>query len=900
VGTGATAGEIEPFLPTHMLEPDRTETVPTLPFPRNERDLAPGAVIGGRYEVRGYLGRGGHGTVYRVFDREVRREIALKLLDPERETPSALARLRREVQVARDATSPRLVRIFDLGTSPQGTYLTMELVEGPSLRDLLRQGPLPVEEAIRMAVQLFEGLAALHCLNIIHRDVKPGNVLLAGGVDAKLADFGLARRLDREDTQITRTEGLVGTLDYLSPEQILGKEAGKESDLYAAGLVLFEMLTGRLPQEAASELGRRLGPLQSAPDVRTLRREVPRWLAGVVSRLLEIRPADRYRSAEETLRDLTRRKRPREVRLRWLFAPAALALLLCLPQIRGLFIPSLQPTFSRLVPWGEDGIAAIDATGKTLWTKSGVTPEMAGKEAMARIEPGGPRLLAIVLAPKYAWGQEAMSKLSFLDPQTGRVLKEVRLPWGANFFPSDPPRFDLTWVKAIDLFHEGVDDLIVSYHHVPEAPSYAVLYSPTAHRARIVFYSVGGFHFQDAADLDGDGSPELIFKGINNGWNWVNGVAAVRLEPWPWTETTWHANPTASPDSVDDPSKERRLLWYAIIPRGHLEDSALTINKGRRELKIRYQSGKIWTLGFNGFPPGTPDAGRREEGRRETYRHLGEAERLRRAGALDLAMAEARAAHEAAKRAHEVWLSQYAERIEAKVLVDEGKVEEGEARFASLVARAEDASEVAYDAAVAFHLHGDLRRAASWYERGIGRGAALGAGKSKHEFLKGEVLALVEAKRYDEALAAVGRFGATYLAAYERTWYYREYVRWRAGERPQIESPRAQPNSTDLERYWDLEFDFAAGGDPRVLLSRVDRFLAERPETRAELMSLRAELLARLGRTKEAAESAEIGLERARVEVARSIIARGHLDLLALRARRLGEEARRTGLAGLS
>lgn len=884
-----------------MSEPDRTETVPTLPFPRKERDLAPGAVIGGRYEVHGFLGRGGHGTVYRVFDREVRREIALKLLDPERETPRTLARLRREVQVARDAASPRLVRIFDIGASPQGNYLTMELVEGLSLRDLLRQGPLPIEEAIRIAIQLFEGLAALHALEIVHRDVKPGNVLLAGGVDAKLADFGLARRLDREDTQITHTEGLVGTLDYLSPEQILGKEAGKESDLYAAGLILFEMLTGRLPQEAVSELGRRLGPLQKAPDVCTLRREVPRWLAGVVSRLLEIRPSDRYKSAEETLRDLTRRKRPREVRFRWFLAPAALALLLCLPQIRGLFIPHPQPTFSRLVPWGEEGIAAIDATGKTLWTKPGVSPEMAGKEAMARIEPGGPRLVAIVLAPKYVWGQEAMSKLSFLDPQTGRLVKEVRLPWGAKYFPSDPPRFDLTWVKAIDLFHEGVDDLIVSYHHVPEAPSYAVLYSPTADRARIVFSSVGAFHFQDAADLDGDGSPELIFKGINNGWNWVNGVAAVRLEPWPWTEDAWNVYPTASPDSADEPPKEQRLLWFAVIPRGNLENSSLTVDKVRRELKIRYQSGRIWTLGFQGFPPGTPEAGAREEGRRETYRHLREAERLRRAGALGSALAEARAAREAAERAHEVWLSQYAERIEAKILVDEGRIEEGEARFASLVARAEDASEVAYDAAVAFHLHGDLRRAASWYERGIGRGAAMGAGKSKHEFLKGEVLALVEAKRYDEALTAVDRFGTTYYPAWqEHLWLFREYVRWRAGERPQIESPRAQPNSTDLERYWDLEFDFAAGGDPQTLLSRVDRFLAERPETRAELMSLRAELLARLGRTREAAESAEIGLERARVEAPRSIIARGHLDLLAARARRLGEEARRAGLAGLS
>jgi serine/threonine protein kinase len=214
-----------------MLHDKRTETVPPLSPPRDELRLQPGTKIGERYEVRGLLGHGGHGTVYRVFDREVKREIALKLLDPDRETPNALSRLRREVRVARDAESPRLVRIFDIATSPEGTYLTMELVEGASLRELLRRGQLPVAEAARIAAQLFEGLATLHALPVVHRDVKPGNILLAGGSEVKLADFGLSRRLNAEETRITHTEGIVGTLDYLSPEQALGKETSPASDL---------------------------------------------------------------------------------------------------------------------------------------------------------------------------------------------------------------------------------------------------------------------------------------------------------------------------------------------------------------------------------------------------------------------------------------------------------------------------------------------------------------------------------------------------------------------------------------------------------------------------------------------------------------------------------------------
>ncbi len=769
---------------------DRTETVPTLPPPREERRLASGTLIGERYEIREFLGRGGHGAVYRVFDREVRREVALKLLDPEQESGSALARLRREIQVARDAMSPRLVRIFDIGTSPQGTYLTMDLVEGPSLRDLLRlKGALPVEEAIRIARELFEGLAALHDLSIVHRDVKPGNILLARGSEVKLADFGLARRLDREETQVTQTAGVVGTLDDLSPEQVRGKEVRKESDLYAAGLVLFEMLAGKLPHEAASDFGRFLGPLRRAPRVRTFRPEVPGWLAGIVARLLEARPGDRYPSAGAVLEDLAKRRNPPRGRL----LHVAVLVLLCLLPVGVLVSRAPQAAFSHLVPSGERGIAAVSATGEILWRKDGVDPEMVDRIALARITPGGPRLVAIVLEKPGEWLPDAVSTLSFLDPATGQTVKTVKLPSGAKYFPNDPPRYEVSSIRAVDLSRDGVDEVIVSYRHVPEAPSYTVLYAPQADRARVVFYASGGHRFQGAADLDRDGSPELLFTGINNGWNWVNVVSAVRVGPWPWTEAQWVAYPTASPDAAEEPLKEQNLLWYAVIPRGYLEDSALVIDERRRELRVRYQSGKVWTLGFNGFPPGTPGAPARESARRETYGHFREAERLRRAGALDAAMAEARAARETAMRTGDPWLPQYAERIEAKILAAQGKIQEAEARFASLMERVEDTPEVAYDAAVAFHLAGDLRRAVAWYGRGIGRDSAMGAGKSKHEFLKGEVLALVEEKRYEEALRAVDRFGATYPAVHGKLWLYREYVHWRAGERPVARSFRGSP-----------------------------------------------------------------------------------------------------------
>lgn len=834
-------------------------------------------MVADRYEIRERLGRGGHATVYRAFDRLLKDEVALKVVHPERDPERALARIRREVGVARESLSPHLVRVFELGESNGDIYLTMEILAGGSLRDRLRQGLLPLPEALRIAEAVLRGLAALHARGVVHRDVTPGNILFSETGEAKLCDFGLVRRMGGEETRVTLEGGILGTMGYLSPEQLLGKEVGPRSDLYALGVVLFEMLVGKLPYEAASELGLRLAAFATAPDVRRLRPEVPRWLAAVIARLLERRPADRFPSAEAALAVIGKRSVPPRYRLRRrLFRSAAILLL--------LVTPARRASFSHLIPAGETGITAIGTNGERLWTLPGVAPEVADRTARARITPGGPRLIATVLAKPGKWSPEAISTLAFIDPATGEVVKKADLPNGAAHFPNDPPRFSFASVKAVDLDRDGVDEVLVNYSHVPEAPFYTVLYAPRFDRARIVFYSRGGQDFQGAVDLDGDGSLELLFAGINNGWNWVNAVAAVRFDLHYMAEEDW-LPPAAAPDVTEHPAQERLLLWYAVVPRGHLQASSrLTIDEKRRELTVRYLSGKTWTLAFDGFPPeqaSDQDRTGRQEARRATYEHFREAERLRRAGMFDLAMSEAL---DSAKRARETWLAQYAERLQAKLLVSQGKPREAEARFASLAARAEDAPEVAYDAAVAFHLHGDLRRAVTWYARGIGRGSAGGAGKSKHEFLKGEVLALVEEKRYAEALAAVDRFNATY------SWNlptYREYIRWRAGERPEMNGAKVPSNWPDLDRYWALEFELAADGKPEEILQRVDSFLAERPETRAEALSLRAELLARLGRLGEAAEAARLALELARAERARSIIARGHLDLLEERARRI-------------
>ena len=275
------------------------------------RLFAPGTEIGRRYEVRGVLGMGGSAVVYEAFDRELKRRVALKVLRTDRTSEAALKRFRREVAIARDAAGSRLVRVFDIGQAGDTVFLTMELVEGESLRELLARGPLPPERAVEIGAEVLRALADLHALGIVHRDVKPGNILLATTGEVKLADFGLARHWEGTETRVTETEGLVGTVEYLSPEQALGDLLDARSDLYSFGVVLFEMLAGKVPLRGDSAIGTIVAHIrQEPPDVRRLRPQAPAWLAGVVTRLLAKDRERRYATAADVLADLGARKAP--------------------------------------------------------------------------------------------------------------------------------------------------------------------------------------------------------------------------------------------------------------------------------------------------------------------------------------------------------------------------------------------------------------------------------------------------------------------------------------------------------------------------------------------------------------------------------------------------------------
>jgi serine/threonine protein kinase len=260
-----------------------------------------------RYELRERIGQGGGSAVYRAIDHRLGREVAVKVLGAELASdPAFVERFRREARAAASLSHPNIVAVHDWGERDGSYHIVMELVAGNDLKsEIRRRGPLPEAEALRIALQIASGLDAAHRRGVIHRDLKPQNVLLDANGPVKVADFGIARVVGQ--TQLTRTDELFGTVHYVSPEQAEGKPADERSDLYSLGIVLFEMLTGTLPFEADTPIAVASMHLRAPPPpLRTIRPELSHQTETVVLRALEKDPARRYQSASAMRDDLDR------------------------------------------------------------------------------------------------------------------------------------------------------------------------------------------------------------------------------------------------------------------------------------------------------------------------------------------------------------------------------------------------------------------------------------------------------------------------------------------------------------------------------------------------------------------------------------------------------------------
>lgn len=252
-------------------------------------------LLGGRYRLDAVLGRGGMAAVWRGVDIRLDRSVAVKVLDGAALIdPAAVERFHREARTVARLADPHVVAVYDVGSDGDRHYLVMELVSGTSLAGLLRQGPLDAGQAVDIAIQVCQALHAAHAAGVVHRDVKPGNILIDRRGAVKVCDFGIARLVGAAQPTLTAVGATIGTSQYMAPEQVAGGPVDGRTDLYALGCVLYAMLTGRPPFDGDSAVGIALQHLHRDPEpIGHLRPDLPGALADLVDRLLAKEPDHR-------------------------------------------------------------------------------------------------------------------------------------------------------------------------------------------------------------------------------------------------------------------------------------------------------------------------------------------------------------------------------------------------------------------------------------------------------------------------------------------------------------------------------------------------------------------------------------------------------------------------------
>ncbi len=281
------------------------EVTETLETPKEE--LTTGSTFAGRYQIIEELGKGGMGRVYKVLDKEVKAKVALKLIKPEiASDKKTIERFRNELKIARDIAHKNVCRMYHLGKEEGAYYITMEYVSGEDLKSFIRRsGVISVGKAISIANQVCEGLLEAHRLGVIHRDLKPQNIMIDKEGNARIMDFGIARSLRAKG--ITGSGVMIGTPEYMSPEQVDGKEADQRADIYSLGIILYEMVTGRVPFEGDTAFSIGVKQKSEVPQPpKEINEQIPDDLNNVILKCMEKDKEKRYQSVEELQSELKR------------------------------------------------------------------------------------------------------------------------------------------------------------------------------------------------------------------------------------------------------------------------------------------------------------------------------------------------------------------------------------------------------------------------------------------------------------------------------------------------------------------------------------------------------------------------------------------------------------------
>ncbi len=565
-----------------------------------------------RWRLARLLGHGGQAEVWLAHDGELDEWVAVKVFHPDL-TDASLERLRREVRLGRSLQHPNLVRMFELIEADDRLAVVMEHVPGGNLAQRVSGRQLPIAEVVRFTGEALAALEFLHGQGVVHRDVKPSNLLLDAEGRVRLADFGLVRRLEG-DADLTRTSMTVGTPFYMSPEQVRGARAGFPADLYGLGVTVYELLAGRAPFTGSSQLEVASQHLQvTPPDVRRARPDCPRWLARFVHRLLEKRPEDRWPDAAAARRVFMRRRvfaSPRTWRRAAVGAAAAIALIAAAIAV---FPWAAEGPASVAV--SGDGVAALDARGRELWRRRLPAPRVA---VTASIFSERSHEVAVVTVPDAEGAAPESADIVVFDASGAERARVSSVPDSLlSFFPDITPRMFTGRLVALDLDGDRRQELAWLSSHVRWYPSLLGVWRLEGGTERTaVFFNSGTLHHVLAADVDGDGGAELVLAGLNNPLGFQSVLIIVDLPH----STAYGPISAPSPDLVTQwleyrANGERVVRAYVPFPRVGVNSGTLSVEGGQiafgsEERTVRFD--------LDGNPEGSPLFGRGPEPR-STY-----------------------------------------------------------------------------------------------------------------------------------------------------------------------------------------------------------------------------------------------------------------------------------------